>query len=275
MCKCVKKSVIWLCLLSVLSVLLYFPLNVFADTHEYGVFLGINGNEIPRLQGYKLVVIEPSEFSAEQVEQLHAAKSVVYGYLNIGAIEEYRRYYSQFETMLLDVYEDWPDERWVNVSIPAWKYFVVEKLGKKYAHLGLDGFFLDNADVYYHYPKEEIFQGLCSILQGLKQYNIPLIINGGDMFVSKCIEQQIAKDLFDAVNQETVFTSINFKNKTYGKQNTKETKYFADYLAKVKKHGLSVYLLEYAADEALTKKIDVYCKQNGYIWYNAKDLELR
>ena len=37
-------------------------------SREYGVFLGISGNEIERLDGYDIVVIEPSEFNAEQIE---------------------------------------------------------------------------------------------------------------------------------------------------------------------------------------------------------------
>ena len=33
-------------------------------THEYRVFLGINEDDFDRLDRYKLVVIEPAEFSA-------------------------------------------------------------------------------------------------------------------------------------------------------------------------------------------------------------------
>ncbi len=44
--------------------------------------------DMERLEGYDLVVIEPSEFQAEQIEAMHAAGQTVYGYLNIGAIEK-------------------------------------------------------------------------------------------------------------------------------------------------------------------------------------------
>ena len=57
---------------------------------EYGVFIGINEDESDRLEQYKLVVIEPSEFSVIHIEKLHTAGKTVYGYLNIGAVEEYR-----------------------------------------------------------------------------------------------------------------------------------------------------------------------------------------
>ncbi|KYK89758.1 endo alpha-1,4 polygalactosaminidase, partial [Aggregatibacter actinomycetemcomitans] len=154
---------------------------------NYGVFLGINGNEEDKLQGYNIVVIDPAMFQPSQVEKLHASGKIVYGYINIGAIEKHRPYYSHFQSVMLGIYETWPDERWVDVSSPVWQRFIVNELGKKYADMGLDGFFLDNADVYYHYQTNEIFQGLVTILTGLRYYNIPLIINGGDLFVKKCI----------------------------------------------------------------------------------------
>ncbi|MFY9131036.1 MAG: endo alpha-1,4 polygalactosaminidase [Saccharofermentanales bacterium] len=243
--------------------------------HEYGVFLGINEDGIARLDQYKLVVIEPSEFSATTIKELHNAGKTVYGYLNIGALEEYRPYFDQFREYTLGVYEDWPDERWVDVASPEWQNFIIDELGKEYTEMELDGLFLDNTDVYYYRPTEEIFQGLSTILQGLRQYNLKLIINGGDPFVSRCIEEDIARSLFDGINQETVFTSIDFDNQSYGVQAEEETAYFKDYLAQVKDYGLSAYLLEYGADQELSKKIDAYCSENGFLWYNAEGLELR
>jgi uncharacterized protein (TIGR01370 family) len=239
----------------------------------YGVFLGINGNEYDKLKEYRLVVIEPSEFTSEQIKQLHAEGKKVYGYLNIGAVEEYRPYFNRFKKLFLGVYEDWPDERWINAAAPAWQNFIVNELGRQYSDMGFDGFFLDNADVYYNFKTEAIYQGLCAILQGLKNYNMKLVINGGDTFVTRCINEN--KYLFDAVNQETVFTSINFETGTYGAQTAEETTYFKEYLAKVKNSGLSVYLLEYAADHTLSKKIDAYCTENAFIWYNAKNMDLK
>lgn len=40
----------------------------------YGVFLGINASESAKLRKYSLVVIEPSEFNAAQIEKLHSEK---------------------------------------------------------------------------------------------------------------------------------------------------------------------------------------------------------
>lgn len=242
---------------------------------EYGVFLGIGGEETERLRDYRLVVIEPSEFGAEQLRELHAAGKTVYGYLNIGALEEYRPYYDRFRDMTLGVYEDWPDERWMDVSRPEWQRFAAGELGGQYAAMGFDGLFLDNADVYYHYPADDTFQGLCSILKELKAYELPLIINGGDAFVTRCMDEENALSLFDGINQESVFTGIDFADGSCIRQQEAETLYFKDYLARAKDCGLSVYLLEYGADPALAGEIESYCRENGFLWYNAEGPALR
>ena len=244
------------------------------SSREYGVFLGINNEQIERLHDYRIVVIEPSEFNANQISKLRKSGKKVYGYINVGAIEKYRLYYNRFKDKTLGTYKEWPNERWVDVSDAEWQRFVVDELGKKYYEMGFDGFFVDNADVYHHYHTDSTFQGLCSILKGLKSYKLSILINGGDVFVSQCIDEKLSHSLFDGVNQETVFTDIDFERKSYGKQAVKETRYFKEYLSRVKKNGLSVYLLEYGADASLAKEIDNYCKRNGFCWYNAKSLEL-
>ena len=68
-------------------------------SREYGVFLGINGEETDRLKDYSLAVIEPSEFEAVQIREFHEAGKTIYGYINIGAVEEYRPYYERFKSL--------------------------------------------------------------------------------------------------------------------------------------------------------------------------------
>lgn len=260
--------------LLLLFVIAYAGGRVKNNSEDYGVFLGINEADADRLKKYSLVVIEPSEFSVEELDRLHADGKTVYGYLNIGAIEKTRPYYERFESLSLGRYEDWPDEYWMDTGSALWQSFIIEELGKSYAAMGLDGFFLDNADVYYFYPEERLFNGLCTILRGLRKYKLKLIINGADSFVSRCIEEKTATSLFDGVNQESVFSSIDFENMSYGRRTEEDSAYFKSYLSGIKEQGFSVYLLEYRADRTLSREIDAYCRENGFIWYNAPGLEL-
>lgn len=264
----------FICVISVLFCLLLSSFSL-AAMEDYGVFLGIGSERINILKNYSTVVLEPSEFKAEHIDSLHEEGKKVYAYINLGALEKYRPYYERFEKLTLGTYKNWPDERWIDVSSSEWQAFIVNELAGSYFDMGFDGFFIDNADVYYHYQNEEIFKGVCDILRGLKSLNTRLIINGGDLFVSRCIDEGRANALFDGINQETVFMSINFENSSYGLQGEAETLYFKAYLSRVKKAGLSVYLLEYGAKPKLSEEINKYCRENGFIWYNAKDLELK
>ena len=246
---------------------------------DYGVFIG--ADNIDKIKGYNVVVVEPASIDIGGVESLHKTNEKIYAYLNIGSLENYRPYFNEFKEKTLGLYENWEDEYWMDVSDVAWQKLIVDKLGRDIVDKGFDGFFIDNCDVYYYYPNEEIFNGLSSILQGLrslnmtKKYKIDIIINGGDTFVSKFIENKSATELFDGVNQECVFTDIDFENKTYKEKDESDREYFKEYLSNVKKYIPEVYLIEYGANSNLIKEIENYCNENGFYWYNAKDLELK
>ncbi|MGI6736231.1 MAG: endo alpha-1,4 polygalactosaminidase [Anaerovoracaceae bacterium] len=241
---------------------------------KYGVFLGISRSRISRLKNYRSVVIEPEAFTRSDVTSLHKKGKKVYAYLNIGSIEKSRSYYSRFAGITLGAYDDWPDERWVDVSRPAWQRFIVDELAKKYVSRGYDGFFLDNADVYDRYHTASVYSGLCSIIKGLRQYHKRLIMNGGDVFVTACMNHKNKSALPYAVNQEEVYTRINFSKKTFGRQRKSVTKYYLKYLRRAKKHGMRVYLLEYGAGRSLSASISRGCKKYGFVWYNAGNINL-
>ena len=141
---------------------------------------------------------------------------------------------------------------------------------------GFDGLFIDNVDVYYMYPSEESFEAITSILRALKAMGFYICINGGDVYVSECLEKfDHVDDIFDAVNQETVFTKIIWDEEdTFEEQDREESEYFQEYLKNVHDHGVDVYLLEYSKDKELAAKIKDYCREMGYNYYVSKTLNL-
>ena len=247
----------------------------FKPNKYYGVFIGMTKEEGIKLNNYEVLVIEPTEYNKDDIKKLHEKNKKIYAYLNIGSLENYRPYYDKFKDKVLGNYENWEDEYWMDVSDKEWQNLIVNELGKNIADKGFDGFFIDNCDVYYQFPEEKIFDGLCSILSGLRKYHLDTIINGGDTFVSKCIDEKIAKEIFDGVNQECVFTSIDFENKKFGEKSSTDREYFIQYLNKAKMDELKVFLTEYKADIVTLQEIEKYCKDNGFHWYNAKNLELK
>ena len=69
---------------------------------------------------------------------------------------------------------------------------------------GVDGFFVDNTDVYYNYPQESIYDGILTILDYMNHTGRKIMINGGDCFVKKYLTAE-KNVLIDGVNQENVF----------------------------------------------------------------------
>ena len=256
-------------------VLFAFAKADFIQDKYYGVFIGCSKEDGMKLNNYKVLVLEPTGFNKDDIKKLHEKNKKIYAYLNVGSLENYRPYYEKFKEKTLSAYENWEDEYWMNVSDKEWQNLIVDELGKNIADKGFDGFFIDNCDVYYQFPEEKIFDGLCSILEGVQKYNLDIIINGGDTFVSKCIDEKIAKEMFDGVNQECVFTDIDFEHKTYTEKSIEEREYFIRYLERVKAQDIQVFLLEYDANKSLLKDIESFCSKNGFQFYNAKSIELR
>ena len=242
---------------------------------SYGVFLGLDHDSgLSKLYKYKLVVIDLQEFTKSDVEKLHSKGIKVYSYLNVGSVENYRSYYKRFKSYYLGIYENWEDEKWVDVSQKSYQDFIINELEPSLRAKGADGYFIDNCDVYANFKKDKIYKGLQTILGAVHSHNLPMLINGGDIFVTKAMKDGTYGNLFDGVNQEEVFTVINFDNHTYHNQDSDDTKYYKDYLSKVKSKNLKVYLLEYGASKNKENEIKKYCEENNFSYYNAKSYNL-
>lgn len=242
----------------------------------YGVFLNLNKRNIKKLYRYKAVVIDAQFFSKKEIRKLKKHKIKVYSYINIGSLENFRSYYKEFKNLSLGHYENWAEERWINVADKSWQNFISNKLAPQLLNKGISGFFVDNCDVYYNYPKKSIYSGLIHLLKALRKKNTPVIINGGDTFVTKYSHShKNLKPILTGVNQECVFTSINFKHNTTTSQKPSVRKYFLNYLSKLKKHNTKIYLLEYTKKKSVIDKINTYCKKHKYIYYASPDIELR
>ena len=234
--------------------------------HPYGVFLGVSTNNLSCMDDYKLIVIDASEYTSKQIKRLHEKGHIVYSYINIGSIEDYRDGYEELKDLALGEYENWEGEYWVDASSPRWQRHI-KKAAKALKKKGVDGLFADNADVYYFYHKKAIYRGIKKILTGIKGTSLPVIVNGGDVFVRKCISRMNNLP-FDGVNQECVLTTISdYENDIFARQDAESEKYFKKYLKKCRKNGLGVYLTEYTKDKSIEEEVKRFANKNGYRYY--------
>lgn len=244
------------------------------EKNDYGVFLNADASSLEQLKKYDLIVIDAQYFNKSDIELLHQNGTRVYTYLNIGSIENFREYYTTYEKLTIGRYEHWDEEKWVDVAAPDWQKFM-EQLSQELFEKGVDGFFIDNCDVYYYAPRESIFEGLTAILQNIMTFDKAVIINGGDTYVTEYRERYGAIDhIMTGVNQESVWSAIDFDKGTFYEQ-TKETRdYYCNYLEACQADGMDVYLLEYTTDKKLIQKIKKYCNEHDFHFYISNSLEL-
>lgn len=246
-----------------------------APCHPYGVFIGLSPEDgMDCLYEYETVIIDGQYFSKEKIADLHAHGQTVYSYLNIGSLENFRDYYDAYADLTLGAYENWEEEAWIDVSEGAWQEKILT-LADELLEKGIDGFFIDNCDVYYVYPTEEIYAGVTKILRDLMDYDKPVIINGGDSFVTQYRNLEgSASDIMTGVNQESVFSCIDFENGTFGENGDTDRAYFQEYIEACAADGCDVYLLEYTTKKSLIAQIESYCADQGFTYYITDSIDL-
>ncbi len=241
---------------------------------DYGVFLSVT-EDLEALGDYKTVVIDAAYFDEEEITSFKESGHKVYSYINVGSLEDFRDYYDDYKDLGLGRYEHWDEEIWIDVSDERWQDFILNEVAKDLSEKGIDGFFVDNCDVYFVYPTPEILDGLTVIMQGLKTTGLDVVINGGDAFMDAYLENGGKYDeVITGINQESVFSKILWDKDRFSKASKEDKEYFTDYIERYSKLGADIYLLEYITDEKLIKEIDEYCRQKGYFYYVSDSLEL-
>ena len=251
---------------------------------DFGVFLGLEDNsKMSTLMNYKRVAIELDEFSSNNIQKLRNKHIEVYAYLSVGSLEKYRDYYNEFKDYTFYDYDNWDDERWMDVSQTSWQNKMSE-LATEFRNKGATGLFLDNFDVYYiacdEYKgsksfTEGIYNGCHKILENLSRSGLSLLINSGTMFLERLnTEKDSLIDEVDWYAQETVFSSIvDYDNDIFGKQDKEEQDYCFSMIKMMRPHS-NVLLIEYTKDNDLVREIKEYANANKVHYYISSRVNL-
>ena len=138
----------------------------FPDGGPWVSFYGAAGNlDLAKLAStFRILNIDAdpdgANFTVAQIKALRAGgQNRVISYMNVGACEDYRSYWSadppghkscQSSGALTTVYGGYPNERWANLANPAYHDLIVNYVAPRLAAMGVDGFFLDNLEVVEH-----------------------------------------------------------------------------------------------------------------------------
>lgn len=250
--------------------------NINENTGDYGVFLSLDGSEaIEASEGYETAIIDAQNLSKSEIAEMQDRGQEVYSYLNVGSLETYRPYFEDFQHLTLRPYENWEEEYWVDVTNEDWQEFSAVTLANELLDKGIDGFWIDNVDVYWQFPTEETYVGVEQILKTLMSYGKPVLINGGNEFVSAYFQKnQQVDDILTGVNQETVFSAIDFEKNELIAQSKENQDYYLNYLDTLDEAGKEIYLLEYTTDNWIAKEIKNYASKRDWQYYISNSIEL-
>lgn len=197
----------------------------------------------------------------------------IYGYLNAGALEKERPYYSTFKHLRLAEYDGWTGEYWVDVTDKSWQKHLIDE-AKVMKELGIIGLYFDNTDIYYMCDegfkeekskmlrkapsRTEVYKALKSVIKTLvEDVGIIVMPNGGDGFMS----------VLDADNCGYLIKTINQEGVCYTDQKatpSEDKKYYTKYCDKMKKKGRYVRIIEYPKTKAQATKAIAYAKLHGW-----------
>lgn len=250
--------------------------NINENTGDYGVFLSLDGSEaIEASEGYETAIIDAQNLSKSEIAEMQDRGQEVYSYLNVGSLETYRPYFEDFQHLTLRPYENWEEEYWVDVTNEDWQEFSAVTLANELLDKGIDGFWIDNVDVYWQFPTEETYVGVEQILKTLMSYGKPVLINGGNEFVSAYFQKnQQVDDILTGVNQETVFSAIDFEKNELIAQSKENQDYYLNYLDTLDEAGKEIYLLEYTTNNGIAKEIKNYASKRDWQYYISNSIEL-
>ena len=262
------------CALLALTLLVLTGCAALPEDHTYGVFLSVT-EDLPSLGAYETVVIDAQYFTKEEIGAFRDEGHQVYSYLNVGSLEDFRSYYEDYKDLILGPYENWEEEYWIDVSNGRWQTFIIQELAPALLEKNVDGFFVDNCDVYWHYPTKPVMDGLSAVMRALVGTGRAVLINGGDAYLDAyCAAGGRWEDVITGINQETVFSKILWRGDRFGKAPKEDRAWFTDYIERYAAQGADIYLLEYTRSRSLKAQIMEYCGEHGFTCYISDSVEL-
>lgn len=229
-----------------------------------------------------LAVIDLEGVTQTAINKALTRNVFIYAYINAGALEKGRPYYSTFQNIRLAQYEGWPGEYWIDPTSKAWRSHLINEAAalKKRGAIGL---YFDNPDIYYMtkegFEEENanmirkapasglVYEALAETIEKIQKTGMIVMPNGGDTFVRRFVREN--PGIIKTVNQEGVL----YQDKR--RQPKGDTKYYTEYLDWCKRQGMYIRGIEYPKNKAQALIAKAYYKKHGwqgiYISYH-KDL---
>lgn len=196
----------------------------------YGAAEGVDLAKVAQTFRVMNIDVDPDagNFTDAEIQTLRAGgKNVVLTYLDIGSCENYRSYWSADPPghtscvnsgALTAEYDGYPDEKWVDLSSPAYHDLIVNYVAPRLAARGIDGFYLDNLEVVEHGAGEPngpcgaaCSQGGLDLIWELRQKfpDLLIVMQNGSSDVTRLGQTHgvAFPSLLDGLSHEEVYTN--------------------------------------------------------------------
>ena len=229
-----------------------------------------------------LAVIDTDGIDPKWIRKAVDRGVYVYGYLNIGALEKERSYYTAFKSLRLAKYDGWEGEYWIDPTHANWQAHIYEE-AEKIKATGAIGLYLDNTDIYWMCkegfkeqkstmmqtaPKAaDVYNALASMVRGISRMGLIVMPNGGDEFVSRFIREN--PGVIKTINQESLFYE-DFKR--LPKEETEYRKAYMKWAAK--RISGKVRGIEYCKKASEIAYVKAYYAAHGWDVYISKHKNL-
>ena len=248
--------------------------------NDYGAFLGRSENNVTDFNKYKYVSCELDEFTHTNIDRLSIKGVHFLAYLNVGSLEDYRDYYDDYKSFTFKDYENWPDERWIDVRNASWQDKVVE-IAQGFLNDGAFGVYMDNVDVF-SIAKEDNMDYLAfgtaikNIISRVNDLGLKVMVNGGAEYFDDM--NDLNDNVFDSVwayHQEEVFSLIDdYQGSVFTTQSDEDKSYYQEIATMMNNKGKEIFLLEYTTDDTLKAAIKSYCDEHQFHYYISNNIEL-
>jgi endo-alpha-1,4-polygalactosaminidase (GH114 family) len=216
-------------------------------SHPFLIYYGNKASQF-ELEQFDTLVLEPWNY-----KNVKNWKSLTYGYISIGEVENYRPWYKQVENLGLlgKINPNWPDSRYINLQSGKWQDMVIQDLIPKIEAKGYKGIFLDTVDslITSKQPKSLIIDFINNIKKA--HPHLKIMLNRGFEVAQKVN--------IDSILMESTITDYDFKNK---KTRFHTYKFMLDMPANVKKYSVDYWPSD---DSNTVKQIMTEAQKRGYI----------
>ena len=220
----------------------------------------------------QLAVIDTDGVSTSVIKAAVSRGVKVYGYLNAGALESERSYFSTYKHLILAEYDGWDGEYWVNVTAASWKSHLISE-AKKIKATGATGIYFDNTDILYMVESGfkhdgtkmirtapsagNVYKALADAVKAIQsEVGIRVMPNGGDTFVRRFVAEN------PKVLKEVIAESVLYDGNS--RMSSSDRKYLTNYLNWCMNQGIYVRGIEYINTTAGAREVLDYYAQQGW-----------